>query len=252
LNIPINQGGPVVQTDISNTNQNDTVPIAAAPDAERSNNTLRAYREIRRRIMDNEMPAGAQYLEQELAEMLGMSRTPVREALIRLADERLVEVRPRHGARVLAVSADDMVDIYEILAELEINAVRRVATQGLSDVDFAYFDDACIRMVAAAKAGDTLAWIMLDQAFHVRLVAASGNARMAEMVKGLMDQAHRARRQSLTGEAGPHASNTEHAALLDAIRRRDPADAARILQAHRARVKALLVSQLQASAVGPK
>jgi DNA-binding GntR family transcriptional regulator len=236
-----------VQADISRTDQVDKVPIAPPPDGGRDNNTLRAYREIRRRIMDSEMQAGSQYLEQELAEMLGMSRTPVREALIRLADERLVEVRPRHGARVLSISADEMADIYEILSELEGVAVRRLAARGPTDVEIKHFDDACINMVAAAKVGDMLSWVKLDQDFHVSLVAASGNARMADIVRGLMDQVHRARRQSSAEHQAPHASNTEHAALLDAIRRRDPIDALRIQRLHRERVKAQLIEQLRAS-----
>ena len=71
-------------------------------------NADRAYAEVKRRILDNEMPAGYQILEQELAEMLDMSRTPVREAMIRLAEEGMVEIRPRHGLRVLPLSASDM------------------------------------------------------------------------------------------------------------------------------------------------
>ena len=103
-------------------NRSDSTAEVAADNLEildRLPQTQRAYREIRRRILDNDMPPNAQYLEQELADALGMSRTPVREALIRLSDERLVEVRPRHGARVLPVSVDDMREIYELMTELE-------------------------------------------------------------------------------------------------------------------------------------
>ena len=95
--------------------------------------TLRAYRVLRRRILDNEMPPNAQYLEQELANALGMSRTPVREALIRLSEERLVEIRPRHGARVLPVSVDDMREIYEMMTELEALAARCSLSGGVSE-----------------------------------------------------------------------------------------------------------------------
>lgn len=93
---------------------------------------VRAYGEIKRRILDNEMPAGFQALEQELAELLEMSRTPVREALVRLADEGMVEVRPRHGMRVLPLSSADMREIYQILASLESTAAALAAENGLS------------------------------------------------------------------------------------------------------------------------
>ena len=78
-----------------------------------------AYEQIRRRILDNVWPPGHRALEQEVALELGMSRTPVREALLQLQNEGLVEVIPRHGVRVLPVSPTDMREIYEILTALE-------------------------------------------------------------------------------------------------------------------------------------
>jgi DNA-binding GntR family transcriptional regulator len=120
----------------AHTPLSDRVELAETH-AERESNTNRAYREVRQRILFGEMPPGAQYLEQELAEMLGMSRTPVREALIRLADERLVEVRPRHGARVLDISIRDIREIYELLAELESLAGRCVASNGATSAQIA-------------------------------------------------------------------------------------------------------------------
>ena len=74
-------------------------------------NAERAHAEIKRRILNNELPAGHQILEQDLAELLDMSRTPVREAMVRLAEEGMVEIRPRHGLRVLPLSAADMQEI---------------------------------------------------------------------------------------------------------------------------------------------
>jgi DNA-binding GntR family transcriptional regulator len=74
---------------------------------------------MRQRILDNEWTPGFRALEQELALSLGMSRTPVREAAIRLQKEGLVKVVPRHGITVLPVSVDDMRDIYDMLTALE-------------------------------------------------------------------------------------------------------------------------------------
>ncbi|MEO6363940.1 MAG: GntR family transcriptional regulator, partial [Caldimonas sp.] len=86
-----------------------------------------AYQQIRRRILDNVWPPGYQTLEQAVALALGMSRTPVREAMLRLQNEGLVEVVPRHGMRVLPVSPTDMREIYEILAALECMASEILA-----------------------------------------------------------------------------------------------------------------------------
>ena len=86
-----------------------------------------AYEQIRRRILDIDWPPGHRALEQEVALALGMSRTPVREALMRLQDEGLVEVIPRHGMRVLPVSPNDMREIYQILTALECMAAELLA-----------------------------------------------------------------------------------------------------------------------------
>ena len=151
----------------------------AGVNAERENNTLRAYREIRRRVLEGEMAPGSQYLEQELAEMLGMSRTPVREALIRLADERLVQVRPRHGARVLPVSIDDVSEIYELLAELEAAAARRLAVHGASGDVLLALEAAELHMATALKAGDQVAWFEGDRQFHAAIVTACASSMRA-------------------------------------------------------------------------
>ena len=96
-----------------------------------------AYEQIRQRILDNAWPPGHRALEQEVALALGMSRTPVREALMRLQGEGLVEVVPRHGMRVLPVSPTDMREIYEILTALECMAAELVARKKPTDSDLA-------------------------------------------------------------------------------------------------------------------
>ncbi len=193
--------------------------------SERSNNTLRAYREIRRRILEGEMDPGTQFLEQELAELLDMSRTPVREALIRLAEERLVEVRPRHGVRILPISADDIRDIYDMLIEIEAYAVRRIAERGLRNEDYVALTDAIVEMEASFKAGDFERWTATERRFHDRLLAACGNAKAAEVARVLGDQSHRARVMTMTAEIPAADITRGHAVLVDALRRQNPAEA---------------------------
>lgn len=200
---------------------------AERPDAdgaaatERTNNTLRAYRELRRRILDGEMAAGTQYLEQELAELLRMSRTPVREALIRLAEERLVEVRPRHGVRILPITAEDIREIYELLTEIEVFAARRLAERGLNSDELAAMTNVLTDMERALEDGDLKRWALADRRFHERLITAAGNAKACEVARILCDQSEQARMQVAMGDM-PHTEVTRgHAALIDAIRRRN-------------------------------
>src|SRR5688572_5622261 len=92
-----------------------------------------AYAEIRRRILDNHYAPGHQVLEQELALELGMSRTPVREALVRLQNERFVQLIPRHGMRVVPLSMQDLREVYEVLTSLELTAIERLARSELDE-----------------------------------------------------------------------------------------------------------------------
>jgi DNA-binding GntR family transcriptional regulator len=225
--------------------QNDSINSLSGTDTERVNNTLRAYLEIKRRIHDGEMPAGSQFLEQQLAEMLGMSRTPVREALIRLADEKLVEVRPRHGARVLGVNADDMADIYEIMSDLEASAARRLTSGGIKDADLKTLEAICAQMEAATTAKDHALWLKGDQAFHEALVAAAGNARLLEIYKCLMAQIYRARLMMMQGRTVPAQSNLDHRNLIAAIKANKAEDAHRLMFDHRMRSRTALVDLLR-------
>ena len=205
----------------------------------------RAYQDLKRRILDNEMPAGFQALEQELAEMLAMSRTPVREALIRLAEEGIVEVRPRHGMRVLPISVDDMREIYEILTGLEGIAAEVVAKRGLTKDQLAALHDAVNAMDTTLAEDDLLGWADADHRFHNLLVEYCGNERLRTWVNTCRDQVHRARMATLRLRPKPVDSNKDHAAVVDAIERQDAEAARRIHHQHRVRAGAMLVELLE-------
>lgn len=222
--------------------------VLVSGEADRLNNTHRAYREIRERILSGVMEAGSQYLEQELAEILGMSRTPVREALIRLQDERLVEVKPRHGARILGVSAEDLADIYEITSDLEASAVRRVARNGILPEALTVMQAALAKMDEAAAARNIVDWVHWDNEFHQTLVDAARNRRLSEIFSGLMAQVYRARQSTLSHRSVPIASNKEHLAILDAVRAGDSDLAHKLMYDHRMRSRTELVAYLKQTA----
>src|SRR5215510_15874941 len=115
------------------TRTSRATPTRARERPSRTSFVDKAYREIRRRILDNEYPPAHQVLEQELAADLGMSRTPVREALVRLQNERFVQLIPRHGMRVVPLSLQDLRDMYEVLTSLELTAIERLARSVLDD-----------------------------------------------------------------------------------------------------------------------
>src|SRR5688500_3086161 len=113
-----------------------------------------AYAEIRRRILDNYYAPGHQVLEQELALELGMSRTPVREALVRLQNERFVQLIPRHGMRVVPLSMQDLREVYEVLTSLELTAIERLARAELDDGMVATIEKTLDEMDLAVKKKD--------------------------------------------------------------------------------------------------
>lgn len=204
-----------------------------------------AYELLRRQILDNDLPAGFQATEQEIAETLGVSRTPVREALVRLAGEGLVEVRPRHGMQVLPISADDMREIYQILTGLETVAAESVARNGLSEGEVAQLRKAVGDMDQALEKDDLRAWADADERFHLLLVDYCGNRRLRSLVGTYWDQAHRVRMATLRLRPKPVKSSADHAALLDAILRRDPEAASRIHREHREGSGKLLIDILK-------
>lgn len=220
-------------------------PVRQGSRERRASYSDSAYRELKRRILENELSVGEQYLEQEIAELLSMSRTPIREALVRLANEGLVEIRPRHGMRVRAISLEDVREIYEILTALESAAAALAARGGLSEEDVASLRTAVADMDEALASDDRVAWAAADERFHRLLVELSRNERLKVLVATFMDQSHRLRMTTLRLRPKPTTSNEDHRAVIEAIVRGDADAARRIHRQHRQRSGKMLIGLLE-------
>lgn len=207
--------------------------------------TQRATTVLRDMIVNNQLAAGSNHLETELAEMLEMSRTPVREALLVLQAQGLVEVRPRRGARVLPLSAHDMAEIYQVLTELEALAAEQAALRGLTRDETGQIESALEDMESALEIDDREAWAEADRRFHALLVSISGNRRLQAVVESYNDQVHRARMLTLRLRPSPVKSNSDHRNLFEAIKAGDAAKARSIHKAHRTEAKKLLLDLLK-------
>lgn len=201
-----------------------------------------AYQNMRRRILDNVWAPGYQALEQEIALQLGMSRTPVREALIRLANEGLVAVVPRRGMRVLPVSPTDMKEIYEILTALECMAAELLAARKPTDAELKPLITANKAMQKALDKDDLDGWAAADESFHERLVHMAGNRMLADAVFSYWDRAHRARMFTLRLRPKPVNSTLEHMALVDRLREGDAVGASSVYRQHRQRASRELLA----------
>ncbi|MEM8592824.1 MAG: GntR family transcriptional regulator [Pseudomonadota bacterium] len=208
--------------------------------------TSRATQALRSLIFSGELPPGSDHLEAELADRLGISRTPVREALTRLEAQGLVSIRPRRGARIVGLSPGDMNDIYEVLTALEAAAAGRAASRDLSEDELAPLQNAINAMDAALAADNLDAWAIADDAFHAALVEASGNRRLVQATALYTDQVRRARLMTLRLRPIPLRSNEDHRAVLGAIRDGNASEAFRLHEAHREGARLLLTDLLKA------
>ncbi len=215
------------------------------PEDRPTTRTRYAYDELKARIMDNRLTAGQSYLEQALAEALGVSRTPLREAAQRLETEGFVTIRPRLGVMIRPISAADMAEIYDLLMVLEPHAAALLAARKLSPEIKDRLEAAVAAMEDALTTGDLTAWAAADRQFHTDLIELCGNARLQAIVAGLWDQVHRARVATLGARQDLAASNADHRALIALIFAGDAKSAEQLHRRHRARAGAALVEILK-------
>ncbi|MDZ5444975.1 GntR family transcriptional regulator [Micromonospora sp. 4G57] len=186
-------------------------PRATAPSA-----AERAYRHLKRAILEQVYPGGSLISEGEIAEAAGVSRTPVREALLRLEAEGLVALYPKRGALIRPVSAREIADVIEARRLVELHAAERVWPRRAElKGDLARW---LTEMRQAHAAGDVTALMAADRAFHATVVEAAGNEILAELYHRLRD------RQLRMGEASFRLSPgwadvvlAEHAGQLAAL-----------------------------------
>jgi len=191
----------------------------------------RVYERLRDGIVDGAHPPGSQLVEARIAEDLGVSKTPVREALIRLQRDGLVQIQPYRGARVLEPSADDIREVLELRALLECDIARDLATRQPDDVL-----DALERCVAESKAAlDTSdGQALLDSLteFSDLMADACDNNRMVKLLADLRSVLLLIGTTSLRAPGREARSIAEHEAILAAIRSGDGDAAAAATAAH--------------------
>lgn len=171
-------------------------------------------------ILRHELLPGQWVPEAQLCEKLGVSRTPLREALKVLAAEKLVTLYPYRGVAVAELSLDHVGHLFEVQALLE-SAAARLACERASQVEIARFEHVHHRMVRFFERGDRKAYFALNQELHRALVAMSGNPALVEAHLGVLIQIERARYLALGVARRWKDSVAQHGAILDALRRRD-------------------------------
>jgi DNA-binding GntR family transcriptional regulator len=193
---------------------------------------LAAAAELRRRILSGEYPEGFQLKQDALAEDLGMSRIPIREALVQLESEGFVRILPHRGALVSELSAGEIAELFELRALLEPRLLRLSAPR-LTAEDYAELERINAEYDAEMAARQPGRWGELNTRLHLRLLGRAGQPRTLAIVTALLQNTDRYTRVqlSLTGSNRARAQK-EHAALVRLCRAGDVGGACRLLTEH--------------------
>jgi DNA-binding GntR family transcriptional regulator len=214
-------------------------PVTTAVPAKRPPAAERVYSHIKKAVLDRRYEGGTLLTEGELAEAVGVSRTPVREALLKLEVEGLIKLYPKKGALVLAVSAQEIADVVETRLLVEEFAVRKAVPASARLI--ARLEEVLDEQRERARDGDLAAFAVTDRCFHAEIVRNAGNEILSKLYDQLRDRQLRMGVAVLEAHPDRVAKNIdEHAELLDAIRSGDTEGAARCVRRHVSRVKVLV------------
>ena len=210
---------------------------AGVPDAAVDSRVVSALRDA---ILGGRLGAGARLHQAELAQQLGVSRIPVRDALQRLAGEGLVEIRGRGGAFVPALSVTDLEELYELREAVEPVAARfGLPNMGRADV---LRMEHLHRLLGEERHPER--WLALNSQFHAQVHGASGRPRMVALVEHLRRLTDRYLHLHLSVLGGLDRLNDEHAAILAAVRQRDPLAVSEATRVHLATSHEFILSYL--------
>lgn len=227
---------------------------AASPHPHRSR-ADDVYEQLKRDVAEFSLVPGDRFTENEICERLGVSRTPVRQALFRLQQEGFVEVLFRSGWRVLPFDFDQFEQLYDLRMVLETAAVHRICADD-ARVDRAVLAElAAIWLVPVAERSTDAAQVAgWDEQFHCALVAAAGNAEMARVHRDVTDRIRIIRRLDFTKQPRIAATYDEHAKILRAVQRKRGDAAAMLLRAHiessQAEVRKITLHQVHLARAG--
>jgi DNA-binding GntR family transcriptional regulator len=189
--------------------------------------------ELRRAILTGTLAPGTPIRQDALAERLGVSRVPLREALKILEGEGQVIYRPRRGYAVAELALEDFLEVYRIRQILEEEAVRQ-AIGKIDDDDVRRLEEAHADVVAAGRAGEITAMAAANRRFHFTLVDAADMPRIHRFLSILWDATDVYRSLYYGEEGNRDRVDREHRGIIDAVRARDADDLVRRLDEHRA------------------
>lgn len=213
------------------------MPVLAATSLERTSLRDQALNAIRQALVSGQIVPGVVYSAASLAAELGVSNSPVREAMLALVDDGLMEVVPNRGYRPVTLTAADLAEIAQLRMFLEVPAAGLATDIGLGD-RFGELSRLVELIEQSAAAGDLSGNLEADRRFHLLLTGVCGNRRLTETVARLRDQTRLYNLPALNAGGALIASAAEHRPLLEAVAGGDRSLAEALMRAHLAHITA--------------
>lgn len=186
---------------------------------------------IREAIINGVLKPRERLMEIQLADELGVSRTPIREAFRKLELEGFIVMVPRKGAYVADISFKDIADVFEIRAALE-GLASALAAERITDEELEEMERLLVEKAEAIGNNDMERLVEVDTKFHEAIYRASRNQRLFTIINNLREQIQRFRTQSLSYPGRMKQSLDEHRSIVEAIQSRDTALARQVAQEH--------------------
>ena len=189
------------------------------------------FKTLRQAILKGELEPGERLMEIQLAERLGVSRTPIREAIRMLEQEGLAVTTPRKGAEVAKMTLKDMEDVLEIRDALDELAVR-IACQKISDEQLKQLEDMKELFEKSTQTGNVKKIAEADVTFHDVIYEATGNPKLVTLLNNLREQVYRYRVEYIKDPKNYPTLIAEHEAILESLKNRDVKNAVEAMHVH--------------------
>ncbi|HOJ77242.1 MAG TPA: GntR family transcriptional regulator [Bacillota bacterium] len=202
------------------------------------------FETMREAIINGQLRPGERMMEIQLAEEMGVSRTPVREAIRKLELEGLVVMIPRKGAYVAGLSLKDIADVFEIRRALE-GLAAELAADRITDQELENLERYLVKISEEIECGDLNKVVEIDTDFHTLLYQASRNSKLTQIINNLREQIQRFRTTSLSLPGRMRVALDEHRKIVEAISSRDGELARKIAQEHIENAENSMMSMVQ-------
>lgn len=189
------------------------------------------FKTLRQAILKGELEPGERLMEIQLAERLGVSRTPIREAIRKLELEGLVIMTPRKGAKVAKISESNLRDVLEVRRSLEELAID-LACQRMEPEELKELEEAEEKFVSAIRSGDAMEIAQTDEWYHDIIYRSTKNEKLVQLLNNLREQMYRYRLEYIKDEDKRQILQIEHEHILKALSLRHVQEAKQAVREH--------------------